>query len=596
MTALALAFRELRDRSRLFIICAALATVPFIAAALPAARADRAGVIAVVSSFLALALALGSAVALGASTVARDLVERRLSFYFSKPVSPAAIWIGKATASLIASLVCFAIIAAPGALASRRVWPMLWMMTASQLVVIATASVVVLFFLSHTLATMIRSRSPWIAIDFMLAVIAVGAVALLVRPLLAGAAVELARTTGLAVGAAVLIVLAVAPIGQLARGRTDIRRSHAALSRSLWPPLVAVLALVAAYEWWVVSVTPSDLEAILYLEQPPAGGRAYVFGSTRNRGDYHAGFLVEAGGRWRRIPSMPWGQVAFSRDGRTAVWLEQSGFFPSADAEVHTDRGATKITARGFSELVLSDDGSRLAIGYGPLVTVYDLASGRLLVASSAFDGAKQHAMFFASNDVLRIIESDYRRASALKIFELDAARRKLTMTGLATVPTGDAVNASSDGSRLLLRHTRRVIDGRTGATLLQLPPVNRPAGAVLRDGRVIDARFDGKTSSLQVIGGREIPLPAGVATVAGELSDGRILVSGAKRQGWSTTGADRSMFIVDADTGQVLRTLENVKGPQSRWWAADPRLVRFSGTRLAGVDGTGRILWFDAR
>ena len=596
MTALAIAIRELRDRSRLFAICAALAVVPFIAAALPAARADRAGVIAAVSSFLAMALALGSAVALGASTVARDLVERRLSFYFSKPIAPAAIWIGKASASLAASLVCFAIIALPGALASGRVWPMLWMMTAGQLVVIVVAGVVVLFFLSHTLASMIRSRSPLIAIDFVLAVIFAGAVVLLARPLLAGAAIELARIMGVAVGSAMLIAIALAPIGQLARGRTDIRRSHAALSRYLWPPLFAVVALAAAYEWWVVSLKPADVGTVLYLEQPQAGGRAYVFGGTKNRADYHAGFLVNPDGTWKRIAAMPWGQVAFSRDGRVAAWMQHAGFFPSAQAEIHTDRGATRITTPAFSELVLSDDGSRLAIGYGRMITVHDLASGRLLAASNALDGAMQHAMFFVSNDVVRVIESNYRRAGALRIFELDAARRKLTLTGTANVPAGDAVIASSDGSRLLLRNARRVVDGRTAATLVQLPPMNRPSGALLRDGRVVDVQIEGKTAVLSVIGGPKIALPAGAAGVAGELPDGTLLVSGAKHQGWSATGTDRSMFVVDVDRGTIVRTIAGVKGPQSRWWAADPRLVQFGGERLAGVDAHGRVVWFNAR
>lgn len=596
MRTVTIALRELRERSRLFLICAALAVVPFFAAVLPAASADRSGVIAAVSSFLAMALALGTSIAFGASTIARDLVERRLSFYFSKPVSPASIWLGKAAAAILSSYACFAIIALPGALAAPRVWPMLWMMTKGQIVAIAAVGVVILFLLGHLLASVIRSRSPLIAVDFVLAVIAAGTVVLLARPLLARAAVELTGVIGTIAGAAFLFLAAVAPIRQLSQGRTDIRRSHAALSRALWPPLFVVLALLGLYVLWVVSVKPSDLASVLYLEQPPRGERAYVFGTTRGRGDYHASFLLDARGSWRRVSAAPWSQVAFSRDGRVAAWLEPVGLFRSVDGELHTDRGPTNIRARVFSELVLSDDGSRIAVADGRLVAVHDLRTGRLLASAGGLEGGLQHAMFFVSNDLLRVIESNYRRAGMLRILELDMARKKLTVTGEARVDRGDAVIASPDGSRLLLRNSRKVVDGRTAATIAELPPGDKPAGALLRDGRAVDVRFDNETARLRVIGGPEVVLPAGVASVVGELPDGMLLVSAAKHTGWSSAGKDRMLFVVDPNRGAILRTVHDVKGPQSRWWAADPRLVRFDAALLAGVDVDGKPVWLEPK
>src|SRR5687768_866187 len=171
MTTLIIAVRELRERARLFAICAALAVLPFLATLLPGARNDRDDVIGAVSSFLALAIALGSAAAFGGSTVMRDMAERRLSFYFSRPISPWALWTGKATASILSSLACFAIIAIPSAIAIRNAWPALWMLTSKQIVLMAVSGVVVLFFLFHILSSIIRSRSVLIAVDFVMATI-----------------------------------------------------------------------------------------------------------------------------------------------------------------------------------------------------------------------------------------------------------------------------------------------------------------------------------------------------------------------------------------------------------------------------------------
>lgn len=596
MTALTIAIRELRDRSRLFLICIALAAVPFLAAALPGARADRTGVIAAVSGFLSLALALGSSVAFGASTVARDLVERRLSFYFSKPVPPAAIWIGKAAAALIASFTCFAIIAAPAALVAGSAWPNLWTMRSSQLLGIVVGGVIVLFFVSHLLATMIRSRSPLIAVDFVLLLLFVGTALLVMRPLLLGAAVTLGGAVGSAIAFGMLIAAALAPIGQLARGRTDIRRSHAALSRYLWPPLFAALVLVAGYVWWVVSAGPEDVASVLYLDQAPRGERVFAFGSTRGRGDYHAAFTVDGQGNWKRLPAAPWSRVAFSRDGKTMAWLEAADFIPKVEVQIRTDRGPTNIRTRSFAEMVLSDDGSRIAVADGRLVSVYELASGRLLAAAAGFDGARGHTMFFVTNDLLRVLESNYRGAAPVKIFELDIARKKLAVTGQINLTHGDSGIASPDGSRLLLRKSRRVIDGRTAATLAELPPSEKSATAVLDDGRVIEIVLGEKDALLRVIGGAEVRLPAGIAMVAGQLADGTLIVIGSKGPGWSATGSERMVFLVDVNRGAVVRTIPNVKAAQSHWWAADPRLVRFEGPRMAGVDAAGKLVWWDAK
>src|SRR5688572_25849885 len=93
--------------------------------------------------------------------------------------------------------------------------------------------------------------------------------------------------------------------------------------------------------------------------------------------------------------------------------------------ELHTNRGATGIRV-GFSTMCLADDGSRVAIGHGPLITVYDVATGKILASAGGFDRKLRHMMFFTSRDVLRVIELTYRNAGGpLRIFEIDVPRKK---------------------------------------------------------------------------------------------------------------------------------------------------------------------------
>lgn len=591
---LAIAARELRERSRLFALCAALAVLPFVASLLPAARSDRAGVIAATSSYLALTLALGSAAVLGASTIVRDLVERRLSFYFSKPLPTGAIWFGKAAACMLASLLCFAIIALPTAMFIDD-WPGpgMWMLSAPELLQVTVGGVVVLFLLSHLLASVIRSRSVLVGLDFVLAAIAAFVLVLLVRPLLLGGALDLVVLLGICVAAALLLVAALAPTWQLANGRTDIKRAHRALSKFLWPAVYTVVAVAALYVLWVVNVAPDNLARVLYLRQSPRGESVVASGTFRGRGDYHAAFLLDGRGAWQRVPSAPWSDVLFSRDGRTRAWLEPAGFLPSNEFEIRTSRGTSGIRVRGYVEMCLSDDGSRIAVSKGNLVAVYETAGGRLLASAGGFDPSLREKMFFLTNDLLRVIELSFgSRRAPMRVFELDIPRKKLTKTGETMIDRNGLIAATPDGSRLLLRKVRRVVDGRTLATLAELPPSDPASSTILGDGRLAETIRERNRSRLRIHGGYDVLLPVPHAAIAGELKDGTLLVRGTEQLGWFHTGEGRTMFLVR--DGRIVQTVAGIKGPDLDW--NDPRLTRYDVARLAAIDREGKLVWWDLK
>lgn len=596
MTALIIAARELRERSRLFAVCVALAVLPFLATLLPGARNDRLDVIGAVSGFLALAMALGSAAAFGGSTVMRDMAERRLSFYFARPISPSALWIGKAAASILSSYACFAIIAIPSALVVGKKWPLLWMMNSGDIVGLTAAAVVVLFFLIHILASIIRSRSVLIAIDFVMAAVLAAVLAALVRPLLIGGAFELTKFLGIGVGVAFLIILAVAPVWQLQKGRTDLKRSHAALSMFLWPALFGVVAIIAGYVFWVIHPRPSDLWRIVQLRQSPGSEWLLVAGGTKGRGDYQTSFLIDGKGQWKRLRMSPWSEMQFSRDGRTAAWFEPAGLFRFKEFDLHTNRGPSGIRVPNFSTIALSDDGSRAAIGHGQLVAVYDIDNGKLLASAARFDRTERHRMFFVSKDVLRVIEASYRsEGGPFRIYEVEIPAKKLRKTADLTLPGAAMLTTSHDGSRILLRRLRLLLDGRTAATIATLPKHETINMAVIGEGRVVETMHEGKTSRVRVFGGSELVLPIEVASVAGELADGRVIFRGTKRMGWSHDGSERTQFVVDLQRGVVTQTVPNVK--TADWgWGTDPRMIRYDTARLAGIDREGRIIWWDPR
>ena len=580
-TAWIIAVREVREKTRLFLICAALAVVPFAATFLPGARASAELTIAVTGGFLATILGLGIAATTGASTIARDLSEKRMSFYFTKPVSATALWVGKASASLFISLACAAIIAVPAMLASRKQWVLHWLGQMEPLNALAVA-IVVMFFIAHALSSVIRSRSPLLALDFLFLIVAAGSLYLMFVPLVMGAAVKLIAVLSFVIAASFLLVLMIAPVWQLANGRSDIRRSHAALMRFLWPAVGIVLLTVGGLVWWVVHVSPQDID-VGYAEQPPRGSLLVVFGPARNRFDYQAGFLMDsATGKFERIAAPTWWNAQFSKDGRVAIW--QEGY------DLRTNLGPTGIRFPRGTEALLSDDGTRLALVRGNVVAVHDLSSGAILASGGGLDFAARQQLFFATPDIVRVIEQRQisGQETPLRIFELDVRARTMRKTGERMVlGSGTPVSVSGDGSRMLLNAVDVIADARTGETIAQIAGALSWSQEMLHDGRVALMLREGGMPRLRLYDRdgtlrHVVPFPgARVVWIAAETENGKLILA----------GHGKTMYVVDLASGVVERKLEGLHGPVPRW-SVDPRLIRFAADQeLVSVDAKGNLV-----
>ncbi|HEX3581241.1 MAG TPA: hypothetical protein VH087_05740, partial [Thermoanaerobaculia bacterium] len=110
---LAIARREIEERAFVFVAAIAIALVSPIALLTPyGSLGDRKSVVVILAFVLAVAFTWGLALILGATVVGRELSERRLSFYFTRPVSGSAIWFGKLIAAIALLIASFAIVSA----------------------------------------------------------------------------------------------------------------------------------------------------------------------------------------------------------------------------------------------------------------------------------------------------------------------------------------------------------------------------------------------------------------------------------------------------------------------------------------------------
>ena len=594
--ALVIARREIRDRSRLFLLAAALATIPFLASLFPGASGNRADVIAMAGAILGVALGLGTAIALGNTTVVGELVERRLSFYFARPVSPAALWFGKVAAGLATSIACLLLIALPSFLAVGSAWRP-GLLGAKAVLLATTCGIVVLFFVSHAVATMVRSRSPLVALDLVALTAASAVTYVVLRAVAYSGALEHALALLGIVLLAVLALLIVVPLRQLSTGRTEAKRGHAAFSRTFWPAVAAVLAVVGIYSAWLMRPAVSDINTVQQLTQAPAGDWLLLSGEARNRFGYQATFAVNrATGESLRLPLPLWWGAAFSRDGRSLAWVRPEGIKPNGRFVMHVrrlDEQRTYDTGIAVSRdtFVLSDDGSRVAVVTNNIVAVHEVATGKLISSAPGLDARGGYRMFFASPDVLRLLET---RNDQLRVYELNMAARTFEQTGQHPMDS-NLFSASADGSRILARNA--IIDGRTAAVVATLPEwdVTVTRSRMLSDGSVARSGFDGRVARVKIYDPagtqrHEVVLPGVKNTfISGDTADGKLLVMASRE-----LGKEQKTFVIDLRRGVIEYVREGVRGPWPAW-TSDPRRTPYSGELVAVDAASGEALLWDA-
>jgi hypothetical protein len=476
-------------------------------------------------------------------------------------------------------------------------WQRSWNVDLSLAFAIIGITALVLLLLGHVFGTMFRSKSPLLALDFVLLVGAGYAVAAIIRTLLAGFAADLTTRVAFTLFGAIMLILLGCGAWQLAKGRADRRQNHIELSRFVWISLAVVLTIGAAYSAWVVHISPDDLTSAEVM-QPDQGSWGFLFGRANHRLDYHALFAYDlaTGDSIRLNGIKSWFSSGFSRDGSRVAYLQLPDFRAGVGElyvlPLHAGATpeATRISAARSSDYVFSDDGSRLAvIEMDGIVTVYDVASKRALVSAKVPAGEHvSRRAFFVTPDVIRVYMTAPQNATmkpeehTIDIYELDVATRALQHTGSYRAVTKIlAFTVSGDGNRALvverddLGVSRSfVIDARSAQVVAPVPYERMLHTMLLADGSV--ARLSGTdandwTLTIHALNGSEKQIPIGRIGhlyFARELKGGQVVLSSADKQ-------SPQLFVVDYVHGTVVRRETNLRASSigwSQWSMTDPR------------------------
>jgi len=601
---LAVTRREIVERRNVWVAAGVASLIPIVFPLVPGMQGEPAGEVQAITAFaLAGAFCAGLAIVLGASVVGRELADRRLGFYFSRPLSAFAIWAGKFFGALLLMFGSAFLVLLPAILLGRAAL-LRPEETLPILLLVAAASVLVLFVI-HALGLWFRSRSLLFVLDWALA----GATAVMV----AAAARALARehaTEALWRGLSAFAVIAFAgfvagAFASVARGRTDIRAAHRALSATLWGIVLTGAFLFALYSRWVLAATPRDLVAVEEIDAAPHGNWVRVSGTARGRGDYRPTFLLNTATGVSRKLQQPGGSwpLAFSRDGKRVVWLEGSGRPPfelqTLDLEDPSAKPIGMIFGSRWISLSLSPDGKRIATlgrpgrAAHPLVSVYEIASGRLIGSAPVAAGGQ---LFFATPDVVRVYSSaDQPREEGrdVVIAEFDLPSKKIETTGRIEAVSGAVfLRGEPSGRRILVHESRkkqiRLHDGRTGQALGVLSSgesISSRRAEFLSDGRIAVAEASADGARLRILGaegGEEtaVPLgPGGSIALAGEPAGGKVIV--VVRPAPGAAVFDSKILLVDVSTGEARKIADGLfpVSAHAWWFAGDPTLSPAPGS-----------------
>ena len=124
---IAVARREMQERAFVFVTAIGITLAPLLALAVPRGTFDeRLSAFAILSLLCACNFTIGLSAILGASLVGRELTEKRMSFYFSRPLSASSIWLELPTRSASGGYETLALPVPRAPTRSRRSNPVAW--------------------------------------------------------------------------------------------------------------------------------------------------------------------------------------------------------------------------------------------------------------------------------------------------------------------------------------------------------------------------------------------------------------------------------------------------------------------------------------
>lgn len=621
---LAVARREMVENRITLMGAAAASLLPF---ALPLLRAFR-GLPASrgrddFAYFIASLFALTLAPALGWTVIAREISNRRLGFFFSRPLSGLEIWAGKVFGAFAVVLAGVVVILVPTWLSTGRALPPADSNLPSLLEVLFVA--LALLLISHSVGVACRSRSALLVVDFLVAILVFLLASHIVGVFVFNWALEAYVRTLVPLAVILIFALSAAGFASVEVGRTDIRAAHRALSVTFWGIASLAVGFFWLYSRWILSADPTDITAVTEAQAAPRGSWLAVSGTTRGRFDYAPMVLWNAGSRDFVRLGPRFGTPVFSRDGNRALWL-QAHYSLSRNrltldlvtVELDRPKPTPLLTGVSFSQnwqsdlsswpdsFVSSPSGNRIAELHKGVLSVYDVASGRILASARISAARSVCKFFFQSDDRLRIYAREDtgkgedtilgETTDILNIFEFDVRSKKLERTGhTESLRKPFPILADASGDRLLIREgeiTRRVslYDGRTGKTIGTLATAEPPDALwpdFLSDGRIVvgEARGGAVRVRLYSAEGQEVHIvelgPGRQVFFGGEPSPEHLFVGAGPDTGGARHNLNATIYLVNLSTAQSRRMAQGLYPTVifSRIVSADPTLVSPPGS-----------------
>lgn len=587
---IALAQREILDRRRFVMAGLLLGGMTLVLPLLPfggATRTSYSGTRDVTAAMIAAGLAQVVAISMGLSVIARDVVERRMSFYFARPLSGLEIWGGKMLGALLLSLACGVAVLVPATLMGGGLFALPkinaeYFPTSSSGATVAGAIslAAIALVLTHPLSIALRSRSRWLILD-VVAWSASGLAVMLLSAKLASRGVT--QFDSLLMGFYSLTFLIAAVLGgalQVVLGRTDLVRGHRAMSIALWSIVAGSVLAAGSYVFWVDSARPRDFDLVNARSISADGEWAVVEGSRRFGRGHPIMYLVNTrDGRHVRANSRRWGSIpTVSIDSSHAAWIEPRSFFGMNERYVAVRTSLrderlrpveTDITMQEEPQSTISPDGARLAtIGTSSTLVVSDLVTGKTVAAiripASGELKPWRVRLIFLDRDRIRIYiqtvaEADVSRAGSVSIGEVDVRARSYRHIANVSHVGYFSLNRAND--RMLVFQstsaTKRIdlVDAGTGEAIAAISRT-RGTASFIPGRRVAVCERDGGMLVLKVFDDeghllRSIPVRIGMrGFVACAIRADHLLVETISSE--DPDQAKHALDVVDVNTGAV--------------------------------------------
>jgi hypothetical protein len=401
----------------------------------------------------------------------------------------------------------------------------------------------------------------------------------------------------------------------LAVGRTGLRRTHGALSLTLWIVLGAGLAGLAVYSNWLWAFGPASFQKIQVVGASADGEWVELYGKAPGRLDVERRCLLSSdGSRWLPIDGAPRSfidPVIYSGDGSVAAWTRGDYVMPDVmpgGVLWWADLGPTGPTAHPTTLTVgpeaswnLDSSGSRLALLEDSLLSIYGLVDDRLETSVRLPENLRRAGILFSGRGrVLAIARADSTAGHELHVAVVDLESGRVALgesIGPFPEPPWTAVDP---GSEHLVAWTRSRPGSRGSKAVYALP-----SGALVRelqhgsfprflgDGRLAFFQIDEDRQGLLVI--ESVDGEGHVIHDLGDVSDlqfggealpGSVMMSRLADPSDRTRG--RRLSLLNLDSGE-RRDVEGVVQRSFGWY---PTYVPFSGVlaQYRGGPGLSRL------